>query len=80
MPLVRSIAVYTAVACASLTCGAAAAAGAKPGTLAVTVHVVNSVPTIRLVDAQGNVVTRADMAAAVNTKTQNSVVYLVVEY
>jgi hypothetical protein len=80
VPLVRSIAIYAALAFMSLTCGPAAAGGMRSGTLAVTVHVVNSMPAVRLIDAHGNVVTQADMAAAVKTKTENSVVYLVVEY
>jgi hypothetical protein len=80
MLLVRSIAVYGAVALACLTCGAATAAGVRSGTLSVTVQVVNSVPTVRLVDAQEKVVTNADAAAAVQTTTENSVVYLVLEY
>jgi hypothetical protein len=41
---------------------------------------VKSAPIVRLVDAQGKVVTHAEVATAVNTKTENSVVYLVVEY
>jgi hypothetical protein len=80
MLLVRSIAVYVAVALACLTCGAATAAGVRSGTLSVTAHVVNSVPTVRLVDAHGKVMTHTDVTAAVQTRTENSVVYLVLEY
>jgi hypothetical protein len=80
VPLLRSTAVCAALAAASLTCGGATAAGARSGTLSVTVQVVNSAPTVRLVDAQGKSVKHAEAAAAVNTKTEKSVLYLVVEY
>ena len=81
MPLVRSItALYALLAFVLLTCGVAAAAGTRSSTLAVTVQVVNSTPLVRFIDAQGKVMTHADVAARANTKTENSVVYLVLEY